>query len=405
MIDNIQSLPELVRLVSDEVHPVSIPSVYGVLNNDLGIEAPFGNIPESEMPSERAVLRIRHHAEKLGIRLNTAMPALNIPAADNKPFTAGILLPDTPKELREEFTNAFTNAASVSGLGVKLVFRYYPPHFGEDERFYVDDFYGLLNSMAAEKPDIYIVYPIRHNRFRDCAMAIAKRKPLILFDGIIMNSDFALLEDTAYVGPDYYSTALLASMAVAQRIADSDFCGVVTPHIVDTFDQFEKVPLTEGFIDAIRSMHTKDNKADIGIFHTGFGIYNTPAHLTMSVGNYYMARRDLLNEKALSPDCKVRGVGVIFTHEGTLHLTLEALKRLDFANDRFLSNAMCVGINGSVLNLADDMRKRISLLVNHDRNEECLKALTVAANRLHNGFFDEDGNLATFTNCRFFKYF
>jgi len=401
MIDNINALPEVVRIVSNEVHPVGIHDVLGVLNQDIGLENPFGNLPPNEQPSESAVLLIRRYIREFGIKLNTEMPERA--ANEYTGFTIGVLLPETPKQIRDTFTDSLIRAAGSSDIPVKLVFRYYPPHFGEDDRFFTDDFYNLLNSMSRDKPDIYIVYPIRHNRFRECAQAITQRKPLILLDGIIMNCDFAVLKDAAYVGPDYYNTAVLASMAVSERIGDSDFTAIVTPHLSDNYDIVEKIPLTEGYIDMLRSLR-RSKDTDIAIFHSGYGIYNTPAHLAMTVGSYYLSKRDKLNEKALAPDCKVKGVGVILTHEGTLRLTLDALRRMSSANDKVLSCAFCVGVNEDPDAIPQDLRKRITLLVNHDRDDEARKALTVAANRIHNGTFDTNGNLAAFTNCRILKF-
>ena len=394
MIDNIHLFPELVRMVSEEVHPVSFAAVYGTLNSDIGITAPYGNLHESEMPSERAVIRILRHADELGIKLNTKMP--DCTTGDFKPFTAGILLPDTPASIRDEFTASLCRAVKNLGIDVRLVFRYYPPH--------TDDFFRLLNSMATEKPDIYFVYPIYSKRFRECAAAISSRKPLVLLDGIIMNSDFAQLTDTAYVGPDYYNTGRIAAMALDERLADSDFCAIVTPDPTDAHDMFDNVPLTDGIIDSIRGVRSRENRADIAMFYSGYGINNTTAHLAMSICNYYVKRRDKLNEKALAPDCKVRGVGAVFAHEGVLRLTLETMKRLEESGDRYLAKAKCVGINGSALMLDKSVKKYLSLLVNHDRLEECTKALIVAANRLKNGDFGEKDTLAVFTNCRIYKY-
>jgi len=396
MIDNIIELKNISDSVTTGDEEVDCAAVFGILNEMSGVSLPFGNM--RDIPTEDVKICVRDMLKKRGVKLNTFIDEQPDASSLGK-FTLGIILPSEPAFLRDELKRSFIAAADSLGLPVKMLFRYYPAELMVDDHFFIDEFYAIINALNAEKADVFVVYSLTDRCFKNCADAIAHRMPLILLDGDYDPNTVTNLEDAAYVGPDYYHSAQLASLALYNRINASAFNSVVTPHEFEEWIEYTNVPntpLTMGVCDSAKEIRGK-RRCDTSIIHTGDGINRNIDFLTMAIGNYYHVRRDMLNENVRDYPSDIRGLGTVFAHSGFLSSTLEAIDRLKANYDKFVSDTVCVGFNENIASVRPELRKHIGLTVNHDREEECRAAVIAAALRLQNGEFKRR---TYFTNCR-----
>jgi len=299
------------------------------------------------------------------------------------------VVPGYPDDLRERHTLALKNAVDRYPSDIRLSVRYYHPDVTRINMFYPDDFCYVLNSLRKEDPDVYILHPLIDHHFSDYVAEIARRRPVVLFDGPVTNTELNKIGDAAYVGPDYFGCGELAVMLMADIIERSDYAVCISPFDYDSCET-RKSQLSGGYMTAIRDMRYDD--IDLSVFDIPIGLYRTPDHLATNISSYYTVRRERMKYKYDREDGRISGVGAVYVYNGCMDFTMQTMMSLNPTERRFFAHALFAGVNENIGELRrkypEELVDRICLLFNSDHEKDVDSAFAVAAKRLKDGCFD-----------------